>query len=67
MTEKALTVAQVAERLQLTVRTIRKFLREGKIRGIKTSEGKGGDWRIPESALEEYLRGERPEPSKAED
>jgi excisionase family DNA binding protein len=54
---KALTVEEVAERLQLTPDTVRRFLREGKIRGIKTSPGKGGDWRIPESALAEYLAG----------
>jgi excisionase family DNA binding protein len=52
---RAFTVEEVAERLKLTPYTVRKFLRLGKLRGTKTSKGKGGDWRISEAAVASYL------------
>lgn len=55
----ALTVEDVARKLQLTPGTVRRLLRLGKLRGVKTSEGKGGDWRVSEASLAEYLRGDK--------
>lgn len=46
--ELLLTVEQAAERLQLAPFTVRKHLREGRLRGIKRG---AKAWRIPESAL----------------
>ncbi|MBW3635858.1 MAG: helix-turn-helix domain-containing protein [Armatimonadetes bacterium] len=45
--ELLLTVEQAAQRLQAAPFTVRRHLREGRLRGIK----RGRDWRIPESAL----------------
>jgi excisionase family DNA binding protein len=61
---KALTVEEVAERLKLTPYTVRKFLRLGKLRGTKTSKGKGGDWRIPETAVASYLNNQVHRPAE---
>ncbi len=49
--EKLLTPEQVADTLQVSVKTIKNWLRSGKLRGIKT----GQLWRIEPEALEEYL------------
>lgn len=54
--ELLLTVEQAAERLQLAPFTVRKHLREGRLRGIKRGTK---SWRIPESALLESSRTER--------
>ncbi len=54
--ELLLTVEQAAERLQLAPFTVRKHLREGRLRGIKRG---AKSWRIPESALLESSRAKR--------
>jgi excisionase family DNA binding protein len=50
-----LTVAQVATRLQLARETIRRMLREGRLRGVRLGARKAG-WRIPASEAERLLR-----------
>jgi excisionase family DNA binding protein len=45
-----LTVQQVAERLQLNPETIRRWVREGKLRAIKLGSNRGG-FRIRESDI----------------
>ena len=55
--ERMLTSKQVAERLQVTVITVQRWLHAGKLRGTKLP-GKAG-WRVPESEVERLLRGER--------
>jgi excisionase family DNA binding protein len=52
--ERLLTVKDVAERLQANPQTIRKWLREGKLRGTMPGGEKLG-WRIPESELRRVL------------
>lgn len=52
MTEKVLTPAQVAERLQVSVFSIQEWLRQGKLKGFKA----GKLWRIREADLEEFMR-----------
>jgi excisionase family DNA binding protein len=41
-----------AEKLAVSVKTIKNLLRRGKLRGVKV----GNLWRLQEEALEEYLR-----------
>jgi excisionase family DNA binding protein len=48
------TVEQVAKRLQVAEVTVRRWLREGLLRGSRLP-GKAG-WRIPASELERFLR-----------
>lgn len=51
MDEKLMTPAQVAERLQVTERTIYKYLSEGSLEAVKL----GRVWRITEEQLREFL------------
>lgn len=48
------TVRQVAERLQLHEATIRIWLRQGKLAGVRLGGTKAG-WRIPASEVERVL------------
>ena len=50
--ERLLTIEEVAERLQHSVRTVREWLRVRKLRGVKT----GRDWRVREQDLEEFIQ-----------
>lgn len=50
--EKFLTPEEVAEILAVPVETLRVWLRQGKIRGVKV----GQLWRIPQEAVEEFTR-----------
>ncbi|MCL6583361.1 MAG: helix-turn-helix domain-containing protein [bacterium] len=47
MAEKLLTLQDVAERLAVAPKTIRDWLREGKLKGLKV----GKLWRVREQAL----------------
>jgi len=58
--ESLLTVEQYASRAQLHPDSVRRQLREGRLRAIK----KGRVWRIPESAMMEDSPAKRPEPKK---
>jgi excisionase family DNA binding protein len=51
--DKLLTPEQVAAVLNLSVRTVKGWLREGKLKGVKI--GTRGDWRVKESDLEKYI------------
>jgi excisionase family DNA binding protein len=53
--EKLLTPEQVADILQVSVKTVKNWLRAGKLQGIKT----GQLWRIEPEALDEYLNRQR--------
>ena len=48
-----LTVRQVATKLEVHPETVRTWLREGKLKGIKIGARL---WRIPEEALDEFLK-----------
>lgn len=52
--ERLLTPAQVAERLSLSVLTVRAWLRSGRLPGVKPG---GRVWRVREHDLDEYIRG----------
>lgn len=51
MTEKYYKVQEVADLFEVTPATIRIWLNDGTLRGVKI--GKGYYWRIPASAVEE--------------
>jgi acetyl-CoA synthetase len=46
------TIAEVAEKLKVTTKTVRQWLQRGQMRGIKA----GKLWRVPESAVDEFLQ-----------
>jgi excisionase family DNA binding protein len=47
-----LTPEAAAEKLAVSVKTVKNLLRSGKLRGVKV----GNLWRLQEEALEEYLK-----------
>jgi excisionase family DNA binding protein len=49
-----LTVEQVAERLQVSAWTVRRWLRDGDLEGSHLSDRAG--WRVPEGAIERFLQ-----------
>jgi excisionase family DNA binding protein len=53
--DRLLTVEEIAERLNLSTETIRRWLRSGRLRGIRIGARRAG-WRIPERDLAAYLR-----------
>jgi excisionase family DNA binding protein len=53
--EKHWTVEGAAERLALKPSTIRKWLRDGKLRGLRASDSLKTRWIIPDSALREVV------------
>ena len=53
MTERVLTVNQVAERLQVNVQTVRRWLRNGEL--IGTPIGGRTGWRVAESEIQAFL------------
>lgn len=55
MAEQFLTVAQAAKQLQIHPYTLRRYLREGKIRAVKISR----HYRIAPSALREIAKRKR--------
>lgn len=54
MAERLLTVLEIAERLRLNPQTVRRWLKDGKLKGIWMGSDKAG-WRMSESALREYM------------
>ncbi len=51
-----LTVEEVAERVDRHVNTVLRWLGEGRLEGFKVSgKGAGGQWRVPEQALEGFV------------
>lgn len=45
------TIKEVADRLRVSPRTVQRFLTNRKLASVRV----GGQWRIPHTALEEYL------------
>lgn len=54
--ERVLTVDEVAERLRVTTEAVRRWLRSGKLKGVRIGSTKAG-WRIPESEVRRLLGG----------
>jgi excisionase family DNA binding protein len=55
-TDPLLTVTEAAERLRANPETIRRMLREGRLKGSQPL-GRRGGWRIPSSEIERLVRG----------
>lgn len=51
---KFLTAVEVADRLQVTPATVKRWLREGKMAGVMLGDRAG--WRVAEDDLHAYLR-----------
>jgi len=56
--ERFMTVKDAAERLGVTVNTVRRWVKDGRLRGHMPGGQKSG-YRIPESDVERLLRGEK--------
>jgi excisionase family DNA binding protein len=52
--DRLLTVADIAERLRLNPETVRRWLRDGRLRGIRLGERRAG-WRVSERDLAAFL------------
>jgi excisionase family DNA binding protein len=52
MEERLLTIQEVAQRLQHSVRTVREWLRTRRLRGVKT----GREWRVREEDLAAFVQ-----------
>jgi excisionase family DNA binding protein len=62
--ERLLTVREVAERIRSSPETVRRWLRQGKLRGFRPGGTKLG-YRVPESELQRFLaelNHDRPQP-----
>ncbi len=55
--DSVLTLNEAAEILRLSRDTVKKLIREKRLKGVRTG-GYSGKWRISQSAIEEFLRGE---------
>ena len=58
MDERWFTVEQIAQQIQVSEQTVRRWLRDGSIRGHSFG-GKAG-WRVKESDLNKFLETRRP-------
>jgi excisionase family DNA binding protein len=62
--DPVLKVPEVARRLRVSAETVRRWLRDGELRGVRFSDR--GGWRVLSSEVERKLRGEWPPPSVPE-
>ena len=53
--KKLYTLQEAALQLRYCDRSVRQFLKEGKLKGLKVLGGR--KWLIPEDAIEEFLKG----------
>jgi excisionase family DNA binding protein len=60
--DSLLTVAQVAERLQATPDTVRRWLRDGRLQGIRLGGTRLG-YRVAESELQRFVNSGRTAPN----
>lgn len=51
-----LTIPEVAAQLRLCPNTIRKFLHEGRMKGVRSGQY-GGKWRIAQTAVDQFVSG----------
>lgn len=61
--DELLTVAEVAQRLKLSQETVRRWLRAGRLRGVKFSDS--GGYRVRASELERLLSSSQDNEGKA--
>jgi excisionase family DNA binding protein len=60
-----LTVEEVARRLATSEETIRRWLRSGRLRGVRLGAARAG-WRVSEADLAAFLRERANRPEKGE-
>lgn len=53
--EQLLTVPQVAERLQVGQETIRRWLRDESLRGVRFGQGRATEWRVDPKDLQDFI------------
>lgn len=53
--ERPLTVIEAAAVLQIHPKTMAKWLREGKVRGVQIPGRSGHEWRVPRAALQKMV------------
>jgi excisionase family DNA binding protein len=53
-TDRLLTVEETAQQLSLSTETIRRWLRDGRLRGVRLGERRAG-WRIAERDLAAFI------------
>lgn len=56
MDEELLTVEEIADRLKVHIESVRRWLRDGKLKGYRINRRVG--WRVPVSELDRFVRGE---------
>jgi len=61
MTERYFSIREVAGRFGRNMRTVRRWISAGKLEAVRIPGRHGAEWRISETALEEFLSAE-PEP-----
>lgn len=57
--ERFLTVEQIAAELQLSIETVRRYLRSGELKGFQINRQAG--WRVTREDLERFLESRRGE------
>jgi excisionase family DNA binding protein len=64
MQDQLYTVDEVADRLHVHPETVRRWLRSGRLEGVKLSASGVGSYRVPESAVAKFLAalGDQPPP-----
>jgi excisionase family DNA binding protein len=55
--EKWLTIESIAQRFDVDIKTVRRWLRSEKLQGYQL--GEHGEWRVKESDLQEFLKSNR--------
>lgn len=55
MEDRLLTVPEAAERLRVSEWSIRRWLRSGRLKGVRIGGSRAG-WRVRESELEAFLK-----------
>jgi len=58
--ERLLTVPEVADRLRLSIFTVRELLKEGRLHGFRLGGTKSG-WRVREEDLQAFIEARRSE------
>ncbi len=61
--DRPLTTGEVAERLGVHERTVRRYISLGLLRHVRLP---GGHYRVPENALSEFMGGSRQRPHRGE-
>lgn len=53
--QNMISVAEAAERLQVSEQTIRRWAREGRLEGVLKARGRTSPMRIPEASVNKFL------------